>query len=199
MNIIIKLLDKYFINNYKKKFVKLLNKQEIPKNASDWRVRSGTCNELIKKLKSSLENKKAWEKNDDKLKIAALEFISNESLEISKIKELESQKNKLNEFTELKGYDVYRQIGGKELAEKVLFYKNKSKIIVETKKGEMIFEVRGDGVGRWYTCKYNKLNYEITLGKKSPEEILIQTFERNNLENSIDEFVIKLEKIKKPK
>jgi len=196
MNIITRLLNKYFINNYKKKFVKLLDKQEIPKNASDWRVRSGTCNELIKKIQSTLVNKKEWEKNDDELKISALEIISNESLEISKIKELESQKNKLNEFTDLKGYDVYRQIGGKELATKVLFYKNKSKIIVETKKGDMIFEVRGDGVGRWYTCKFNKLNYEITLGKKSPEEILIETFEGNNLENCIDNFVIKLEKIK---
>lgn len=196
MNIITRLLNKYFINNYKKKFVKLLDKQEIPKNASDWRVRSGTCNELIKKIQSTLVNKEAWEKNDDELKISALEIISNESLEISKIKELESQKNKLNEFTDLKGYDVYRQIGGKELATKVLFYKNKSKIIVETKKGDMIFEVRGDGVGRWYACKFNKLNYEITLGKKSPEEILIETFEGNNLENCIENFVIKLEKIK---
>jgi len=196
MNIITRLLNKYFINNYKKKFVKLLDKQEIPKNASDWRVRSGTCNELIKKIQSTLVNKEAWEKNDDELKISALEIISNESLEISKIKELESQKNKLNEFTDLKGYDVYKQIGGKELATKVLFYKNKSKIIVETKKGDMIFEVRGDGVGRWYTCKFNKLNYEITLGKKSPEEILIETFEGNNLENCIENFVIKLEKIK---
>ena len=92
--------------------------------------------------------------------------------------------------TDLKGYDVYRQIGGKELATKVLFYKNKSKIIVETKKGDMIFEVRGDGVGRWYACKFNKLNYEITLGKKSPEEILIETFEGIRKDNSRLIFII---------
>lgn len=191
---IFKLLDKYFTNKYKKKFLKLLDKETIPKSASDYRVRSMTCKRLITNLMSEWENKKDWEQNDDKLKIAALEIISNESYELSIMKELESKNNKLNSFSKLDGIEIYEQIGGKEWAKRVLFYKNKSKIIVETKIEELIFEVKGDGVGKWYSCNHNKLIYEITLGKKSPEEILIQVFKVGNLESLYEEFIIELEK-----
>lgn len=189
---IFKLLDKYFINKYKKQFIKILDKEKKPQSASDWGVRSMTCKRLIDSLKSELINKKDWEQNDDKLKIAALEIISNESYKISITKELESKNNYLDTFSELDGHEVYLQIGGKEWAKRVLFYKNKSKIIVETKFEDLIFEVKGDGFGRWYSCNHYQLIYEITLGKKSPEEILIQVFQADNLENLIEEFIIEL-------
>jgi|LakMenEpi03Aug12_release.lakeMendotaPanAssembly.Ray.scaffolds.fasta_scaffold450211_2 hypothetical protein len=190
---IFKILDNYFINQYKKQYIKILDKQENPQSASDWRVRSKSCIELIKSLKSELVNKKVWEQDVGKKKIAALEIISNESYDISILKELESKNKKLKHFSHLDGHEFYLQIGGKEWAKSVLFYKNKSRIIVEINSEKLIFEVKSDGVGRWYFCNHNKLIYEITLGIKSPEELLIQVFESINPEELIEEFIIELQ------
>jgi hypothetical protein len=47
----------------------------------------------------------------------------------------------------------------------------------------------GDIPSKWYKCNYKGLSYEITLGAKSPKEVLISIDDGNNY----DSFTINLQ------
>ena len=155
-------ITRIFNKSYYEKFIQILEKQSgIPQNASDWRIRAITCEELIKKL------------SNDKKKIEALYRIKQESDEKAKQIEVRDKTEYLSEFSGKEGHDKYIQVGGRDFALEIWFHRNKSTITVITDSGSVDYNMIGGNPGKWYQHNLEGVNYEITLGTKSPEQILI--------------------------
>jgi len=172
-----KFINKIINPDYYVKFVRLLDKQSgSPKEASDWKIRAFTCEYLIKEF------------GNDEKKVKALNQIKKESEEKAKQLEIQNQKKYLSKFTE-KGCDKFVQVGGRDFALEVWFHKDKSNITVITKNGSVDYKMFGEIPGIWYCHTFGGVRYEITLGIKSPKQILI------TIDNEIefDSFSINLE------
>ncbi|GGF49097.1 hypothetical protein [Echinicola rosea] len=154
-------INRIINRQYYDDFIKKLDKQSgIPQSASDWRVRAITCEVIIKKL------------DNDKRKIIALHRIKQESEEMAN--QIESQKKSeyLSGFSGIEGCEKYIQVGGRDFAQEIWFYKDKSKITVITDNGSVDYNMIANP-GKWYQHNLEGVNYGITLGTKSPEKILI--------------------------
>lgn len=162
----IKFIEKFEIKRFKKKFQKLIDNNNVPQNANDWKVRAALCKALIKDIDGIESNK---------YKIFALEEIYIESIEMFKKLEAHELYIYLSGFSSQIGFDKYKQIGGRKFADEFIFYKNKSQIDVFKNGNVLKFFILGGSsfLSHFYRCNYDDFKYEIYLGDKSPEEIQI--------------------------
>jgi hypothetical protein len=173
-------INKIFNKTYYERFVKILNKHSgIPQNVMDWRVRASACEELIKEL------------GNDNEKIEALKRIKHESEENAKQIEAQEKTKYLSQFSGNEGWDKYVQSGGRKFAKEIWFHRDKSKITVINDSCSVDYNMVGENPGNWYQHNINGVNYEITLGVKSPEQILISIDDGKEYESFIIDLVPK--------
>lgn len=155
-------INKIFKKRHYNNFIQTLNKESgVPQSASDWRVRAITCDQLIKKF------------SEDEKKTEALYRIKQESEEKAKHIEAQAETEYLSQFTSKGGYDKYIQVGGRSFAQEIWFHRDKSKITVINESGSLDYNMIGENPGKWYQYNLEGVTYEITLGTKLHEQILI--------------------------
>ncbi|MFC3417827.1 hypothetical protein [Algoriphagus hitonicola] len=176
-----KFLLNLFKTDYYKRFNKILDNQSgKPETYLDWMTRAKTCEKIMKAVIGDVE------------KTSALKRIMEESLEmITKIEETKKTEF-LSKYIELEGLDKYIQIGAPKFADEFRFYRNKSKIEIYKNNKILTFETMGGNPGRWYQYSDKETISNITLGPKSPYEILIEI--ENKKTESYNSFVVKLKK-----